>query len=109
MKGMLIHLSLLLLCSSCGGHLKLSTRGCDLGQAVFDTGDSDVIYDDSLWHKNSDGEKKVVYLKELLNEKKIECSRLKTVSYEVGQSFMDQLLSLVPFVRRSHIVIRGKY
>lgn len=99
----------LLLLSSCGGHLTVSNRGCALKSARLGDGSEEVILKEKIWHKTHDGAEKVVLLRDLLASENIDCARIKSLSYHIGQDLFDQLLSVLPFIRRSQIVVRASY
>ena len=102
----LIIFLLLTLCS-CGGHLKLSNAGCESSQAIIGKGDEPVLFNESFWHKSMGEHENTIFVKELLNKNKIDCTKVNQLSYELGQGLIDSFLSLIPFVRRTNVIVKG--
>lgn len=100
---------LLILLTSCGGHLQITNKGCASKKTVFSDQDDEVIYTGGFWLPVFSNYVRKVSLSDILKEKKIDCSQLKTVSYEVGHNLIDSVLSFIPLLGRSHVIVRGSY
>jgi hypothetical protein len=103
----LLSLSLLLLLSSCGGHLQITNKGCKSSNTLFSDQDNEILYSGGFWLPVFSGHISKISLKEILKDKDIDCNQLSAVSYEVGHNFIDAVLSFLPLLGRSHITVRG--
>lgn len=82
-------------------------RDCGLRPIAIADSEAPILYSGHFWFKSHEYDVNKVFVKKLLQEKKIDCNNLKTLSFTLGQNAFDQLLSFIPFVRRSTVVIRG--
>ncbi len=113
-KSLYLYFFSLILLSSCAGNLRVSLKGCEISEAqIADiTGNTqgkfepDRIFTAKLWSTGmtSDSINDVV-LKDILAEQGISCVSVKNLRYTLGQSFWDQIFSVVPFIQRSSLKV----
>ncbi len=104
----------LLCCASCAGNLRVSLKECEISQAQFAdiTGNSngefkpDRTFTTKLWSTGIGPDSVTdVVLKDVLSEQGVSCVSVKYLRYTIGQSFWDQIFSVIPFVQRSSLKV----
>tara|TARA_Y100000780_G_C13696027_1_gene422617 strand:+ start:56625 stop:57002 length:378 start_codon:yes stop_codon:yes gene_type:complete len=96
--------------TSCAGNLSLKLDDCNIAQTqiaptntVFNI---DRSFTTKVWSYGISSDSKTsLSLKDILREKALSCVNIKYIRYTIGQSFWDQLFSIIPFIQRSSIKI----
>lgn len=64
------------------------------------------VWQRKVWTSGGNGQAPTTLtLKELLSEKEIECKSVKSLRYRIGQSFWDQIFSIVPYFQRMTLTV----
>jgi hypothetical protein len=95
---------------SCAGNLRLNMDRCETSESEFANTKEEFTIDKSFTAKVWSfgllaSQVNDIPLKDLLREQAISCVNVKYLRYTIGQSFWDQLLSVVPYIQRSSIKI----
>lgn len=98
------------LISSCAGSVKITGRGCQAFDGEFVNINKefrpDKVWQKKVWtHGGPESSARTFTLEELLLEKEIDCRKVGRLRYEIGQSFWDQIFSIVPFIQRMTIKV----
>lgn len=105
---------LLLLLGSCAGNLRVSLKGCEISQVqIADTSgktqgkfEPDRSFTTKIWSFGmAEDSVTEVTLKDVLIEQGVSCVNIKTLRYTLGQSFWDQIFSVVPLIQRSSLKV----
>ncbi|MCR9203213.1 MAG: hypothetical protein NXH75_01450 [Halobacteriovoraceae bacterium] len=91
--------------SGCAGNVKILGRGCQTFNAEFvdiNKGfNPSKAWQRKVWTSGGASQKPTTLtIREILDEKEIECKSVKSIRYSIGQSFWDQIFSLVPYIQR---------
>jgi len=100
----LIALCLLFTLSSCASRLIVTPKKCPNKAIWTNHKDNDLLSENKYWVI---GKEKKVFLRDILKEKGITCSQLKSISLTVKKEWSDSLLSIFPFVGRRTLIIKG--
>lgn len=98
---MLRGLALFVLLSSCAGHIKIISDGCEahlkeaLAEDTFDI-------HEHVWSSSET----TISLREILQKHNYDCKKTKKLSVKVGQSSTDILASVIPFTNRMSIWLK---
>lgn len=103
-------LSSLIFFSSCAGSVKIVGRGCQTFDGQFmdinKEFNPDKVWQKKVWTSGGpESSARTFTIEEVLLEKEIECRRVSRLRYKIGQSFWDQVFSIVPFVQRMTITV----
>ena len=82
---------------SCSGQVKVVSDGCPLKLSSAPVKDYQIHK--RVWGSEND----VVSIKRILEEEKIDCTKLRKVALKVGQTSGDIFASLVPFQNRMSV------
>jgi hypothetical protein len=107
--------SLMLSLTSCSSSLKINPGECGgevvLGSYLEGSKLKDkrnfLIEDKILTSFSFKGNSEVIYLDQVLEENEINCSQIKSLSLLLKNSWSDVLISLIPFITRSTLVVSG--
>jgi len=96
----------LLLLMSCASNIQLTAHGCNGAAQWFDDSLApDFKIESKVW--SGPGQKRI-FIKDLLKKNKIKCEDVKSLSF-VSQRYWDDVLSsLLPWWRRSTIILTGR-
>lgn len=95
---------------SCAGNVKILGRGCQTFNAEFVDINKEFspnkIWQRKIWTKGGVSQKPTTLtIREILDEKEIECRNVLSIRYAVGQSFWDQIFSIVPYLQRMTLTV----
>jgi hypothetical protein len=102
--------------TSCSSSLKINPGECG-GEVVLGRylegsklkNKKDFIIEDKILTSFSfKGNSEVIYLDQFLKENEIDCSRVKSLSLLLKNTWSDVLISLIPFMTRSTLVVSGE-
>lgn len=111
-----LFLAFILSLTSCSSSLKINPGDCG-GEVVlgsyregsnFKTKKNFIIEDKILTSFSFKGNSEVIYLDQVLEENEINCSQVKSLSLLLKKSWSDVLISLIPFMTRSTLVVSGE-
>lgn len=93
------------LLSSCAGSIKVSTRGCQSMKTEFAHENMrfapNVVWQEKYWtYGGGEDSSETTNLGELLADREIDCKKVKFLRLTTGQTFWDQIFSIVPFIQR---------
>lgn len=102
-----IFLFSILFFTSCAGSIKITHKDCQTN-ATFDNRNEPFTANHQwkvhIWsHRSSYEKATIINLKESLSKQGLACEKVKKIKYSIGQSLLDQLLSLIPFTQRSTV------
>jgi len=95
---------------SCAGSLRLKLEECNISDLQIAQTNRAFTVDRSfttkIWSYGISSDSVTdISLKEVLGEKAISCVNIKYIRYTIGQSFWDQLFSIIPFIQRNSLKI----
>ena len=102
--------------TSCSSSLKINPGECG-GEVVLGSylegsklkNKKDFIIENKVLTSFSfKGNSEVIYLDQVLEENEINCSQIKSLSLLLKNSWSDVLISLIPFMTRSTLVVSGE-
>ncbi len=96
------YLLLLFLFTSCSHSLNLNPKGCYSKGFVKKLDNKIYTIEKSIV---SFGESSEYYLKDILESKKVECTKLKNINYTFKTGAIDSIISVLPFIERKTLVI----
>ena len=67
----------------------------------------EILYNEGHWFMEHGFGNSILYLKDLMKSKKLSCDEIGQLSYEVKQGALESFLSLLPFLHRERIIVRG--
>ena len=112
MKSVLrLSLFLIFTCSfltSCAGSVRISGRGCISKDAQFVNRNvlfkPNKVWQKKVWTFGGEADDvKSFSLVDLMSEREIDCKQIAYLRYKIGQSFWDQIFSIMPFMQRMTI------
>ena len=81
-----------------------------MGQWSQESSRYDFVVKEKFWVLASlDGDPEVAYLNKILRKKNIECFAIEEMNVSFEHNFFDTVLSVVPFLSRTTVVIKGKF
>ena len=109
MKTLLSLFIILTLFSACSTAIRISTKGCRFKKLnkVRMGSNEEILYNEGHWFMDHSFGNSTLYLKDLMKSKKMSCEDIGQLSYEVKQGALESFLSLLPFVHRERIIVRG--
>jgi hypothetical protein len=94
----------------CAGNVKILGRGCQTFNAEFvdiNKGfNPNMVWQRKVWTRGGVSQKPTTLtIREILDDKEVECRKVKSIRYSVGQSFWDQIFSIVPYIQRMTLTV----
>ncbi len=95
---------------SCAGNIRVKMDDCDISEAEIsrtrEKFNVDKRFTAKIWSYGiMEDSATEVQIKDVLREQGLSCVNIKYIRFRMGQSFWDQIFSIVPFIQRTSLRI----